>query len=359
MSATTAGSTCCGVSKATVYRHTDVLAAAGILETVGERRVRGAVERRYRLRQEQASVSQATFESASREDHRRAFAAATAALLAEFNAYLDHDDADPAADLVGQPGHTRPHPVPAQPDPVPGREALPRPARVAGLGWPCASRHDAQRDGPAGQAPAAGQLIGRRMMRVLVVGAGGVGSAVARTVARWNLFERVVVADYDEGRARRAIAGGGDRFAAFQLDARDEQAIAGLIRAERCDAVLNAVDPRFVMPIFRAALAAGVTYLDMAMSLSRPHASDPYRQPGVKLGDEQFALAGEWERRGLLALCGIGVEPGLSDVFARYAADRLFASDRRDRASATARTWWSRATTSPRRSPSGRRSRSA
>ena len=111
-----------------------------------------------------------------------------------------------------------------------------------------------------------------------------------------------------------------------KLDASDEQAIAELIRTERCDAVLNAVDPRFVMPVFRAALTAGVTYLDMAMSLSRPHASDPYRQPGVKLGDEQFALAGEWERRGLLALCGIGVEPGLSDVFARYAADRLFAS---------------------------------
>jgi saccharopine dehydrogenase-like NADP-dependent oxidoreductase len=80
------------------------------------------------------------------------------------------------------------------------------------------------------------------------------------------------------------------------------------------------------MPVFRAALTAGITYLDMAMSLSRPHASDPYRQPGVKLGDEQFALAAEWERRGLLALCGIGVEPGLSDVFARYAADRLFSS---------------------------------
>src|SRR3984957_16295373 len=164
------------------------------------------------------------------------------------------------------------------------------------------------------------------MMRVLVIGAGGVGSAVARTAARWDLFERVVVADYDEERARRAIAEGGDRFAAFKLDARDEQAMVELIRAERSDAGLNALDPRFLMPVFRAALAAGVTYLDMAMSLSRPHASDPYRQPGVKLGDEQFALAGEWERRGLLALCGIGVEPGLSDVFARYAADRLFSS---------------------------------
>ena len=44
----------------------------------------------------------------------------------------------------------------------------------------------------------------------------------------------------------------------------------------------------------------------------------------VKLGDEQFAVAGEWEAAGRLALCGIGVEPGLSDIFARYAADHLF-----------------------------------
>src|ERR1700730_1885947 len=107
------------------------------------------------------------------------------------------------------------------------------------------------------------------MMRVLVVGAGGVGSAVARTIARWDMFERVVVADYDEERARRAIAGGGGRFAAFKLDARDEQAITELIRTERCDAVLNALDPRFVMPVFRAALAAGVTYLSPSGRRSR------------------------------------------------------------------------------------------
>jgi saccharopine dehydrogenase-like NADP-dependent oxidoreductase len=163
-------------------------------------------------------------------------------------------------------------------------------------------------------------------MRVLVIGAGGVGTAAARTVARWALFEYVGVADSDLDRAKRATGGGGDRFAAFRLDAADESAVAELIRSGRFDAVLNAVDPRFVMPIFRGCLEAGVTYLDMAMSLSRPHPTDPYRLPGVKLGDEQFALAAEWERRGLLALCGVGVEPGLSDVFARYAADRLFSS---------------------------------
>jgi saccharopine dehydrogenase-like NADP-dependent oxidoreductase len=149
---------------------------------------------------------------------------------------------------------------------------------------------------------------------------------MVRTLAKWDLFERVDSADFDLTRAQRAVAGAGERFASFQLDGSDEKAVVDLIQSERVDAVVNALDPRFVMPIFRAALAAGVTYLDMAMSLSRPHPTDPYRLTGVKLGDEQFAMENQWKERGLLALCGIGVEPGLSDVFARYAADSLFSS---------------------------------
>jgi saccharopine dehydrogenase-like NADP-dependent oxidoreductase len=157
-------------------------------------------------------------------------------------------------------------------------------------------------------------------MRILLVGAGGVGSAIARIAARRS-FAELLVADYDEARATRAA---GQEFTAVQIDARDEQAVAELLAAEHCDVLLNATDPRFVMPLFRAALQAGAHYLDMAMSLSQPNPAEPYRQTGVKLGDEQFALAGEWEKRGKLALAGMGVEPGLSDVFARYAADSLF-----------------------------------
>src|SRR5215831_6629313 len=157
-------------------------------------------------------------------------------------------------------------------------------------------------------------------MRILLVGAGGVGSAIARIAARRS-FAELLVADYDQDRAVRAA---GPDFTAVQIDARDEEAVTELLTAENCDALLNATDPRFVMPLFRAALAAGTHYLDMAMSLSHPHPAEPYRLTGVKLGDEQFALAGEWEKRGKLALVGMGVEPGLSDVFARYAADSLF-----------------------------------
>jgi saccharopine dehydrogenase-like NADP-dependent oxidoreductase len=87
---------------------------------------------------------------------------------------------------------------------------------------------------------------------------------------------------------------------------------------------VNACDPRFNPAIFRAAFDAQCTYLDMAMTLSQPHAKEPYARVGVMLGDEQLAASAEWEEAGLLALVGIGVEPGLSDVFARYAADHLF-----------------------------------
>ncbi|MFC4020472.1 saccharopine dehydrogenase family protein [Micromonospora sp. GCM10011542] len=161
-------------------------------------------------------------------------------------------------------------------------------------------------------------------MRVLLVGAGGVGSAAVAIAARRSFFETMVVADYDPDRAARAVEGHGDRFVAARVDASSADAVAALCREHLITHVLNAVDPRFVMPIFDGAFAAGADYLDMAMSLSHPHPARPYTETGVKLGDEQFAVADRWAAAGRLALGGIGIEPGLSDVFARYAADELF-----------------------------------
>ncbi|MGW0210972.1 saccharopine dehydrogenase family protein [Streptomyces sp. NPDC003233] len=164
-------------------------------------------------------------------------------------------------------------------------------------------------------------------MRVLLVGAGGVGTAVTRIAARREFLAHMIVADYDLVRAETAVAALGEqgaRFSARRLDASDQDAVRRMLVEERCDVLLNATDPRFVMPLFRAALEAGADYLDMAMSLSAPHGSRPYEECGVKLGDEQFALARRWAEAGRLALVGMGVEPGLSDVFARYAVDELF-----------------------------------
>ena len=162
-------------------------------------------------------------------------------------------------------------------------------------------------------------------MRILLVGAGGVGSAFCAIAARRSFFEAVVVCDYDAARARQAADAVRDpRFTADRVDATSSDAVAALVREHRITHVMNAVDPRFVMPLFEGALAGGADYLDMAMSLSRRHPDKPYEEVGVKLGDEQFAAEDAWRDAGRLALVGMGVEPGLSDVFARYAADQLF-----------------------------------
>lgn len=164
-------------------------------------------------------------------------------------------------------------------------------------------------------------------MRVLQVGAGSVGSAAVSIAARRQFFSSYVVADHAQHRAEAAVAAVSDpRFSAARLDASSASDITEFCQAHEITHLLNAVDPRFTMPLFEGALAAGADYLDMAMSLSTPHPTHPYSRTGVKLGDDQFAVAEEWTSAGRLALVGIGVEPGMSDVFARYAADHLFSS---------------------------------
>ncbi|WP_426519424.1 saccharopine dehydrogenase family protein [Diaminobutyricibacter sp. McL0618] len=169
-------------------------------------------------------------------------------------------------------------------------------------------------------------------MRILLVGAGGVGDAIAKIAARRSFYEHIVVSDYDIARAEKTIAwialkhGAevADRFTASAIDASDPDSVERVAREHGASHVMNAVEPKFVPTIFAGALAAGADYLDMAMSLSEPHPTEPYSKTGVKLGDDQFALRSDWETAGRLALVGMGVEPGLSDVFARYAADHLF-----------------------------------
>jgi saccharopine dehydrogenase (NAD+, L-lysine-forming) len=163
-------------------------------------------------------------------------------------------------------------------------------------------------------------------MRVLVVGAGGVGAAFAAIAQRRPAFERVVLADLSPARAHAAVAklGEAGRFGAEQVDASDHASLVKLIEHVKPDAVLNATDPRFDRPIFDACHDTRTTYVDMAMTLSKPHPSRPHELPGTMLGEYQLARHEAWEQAGVLALVGMGVEPGLSDVFARYAADELF-----------------------------------
>lgn len=163
-------------------------------------------------------------------------------------------------------------------------------------------------------------------MKVLLVGVGGVGEAIAAICKTRAWMQQLVLADYNVERAREVQSklGSAKQFPAEKIDASDRAAIVALAKKYDVDLIMNAVDPSFNEMIFDAAFEAGANYMDMAMTLSSPHPKMPHSKTGVKLGDYQFERAKEWEKKGLLALVGMGVEPGMSDVFARYAADYLF-----------------------------------
>lgn len=168
-------------------------------------------------------------------------------------------------------------------------------------------------------------------MNILIVGAGGVGNALARILARRSFITNVTISDYDASRASAAVEWisarhpeMASRFHSSTIDASSAESVAEVAQAAGAEIVVNAVEPSFVKTVFQGAFDAGANYMDMAMSLSHPHADEPYSKTGEKLGDWQFDRHDEWVANNRLAVVGCGVEPGLSDIFARYAADHLF-----------------------------------
>jgi saccharopine dehydrogenase (NAD+, L-lysine-forming) len=163
-------------------------------------------------------------------------------------------------------------------------------------------------------------------MKILLVGVGGVGEAMAMIAKPHTWVEKLVLADYNLARAKEVQSKLGDekRFPIERVDAKYKEQIENLANKYQVDLIMNACDPSFNQPIFEASYNYGCNYMDMAMTLSEPHPDDPFNKCGIKLGDYQFERAMQWEQKGLLALVGLGVEPGMADVFARYAQDYLF-----------------------------------
>jgi saccharopine dehydrogenase (NAD+, L-lysine-forming) len=163
-------------------------------------------------------------------------------------------------------------------------------------------------------------------MKILLVGVGGVGEAIAVFSARRPWLEKMVLADYNKDRCLEVQKKLKDknRFPVEWIDAGKKDLISDIARKHQVDLIMNACDPVFNEPIFDAAFDYGCNYMDMAMTLSSPHPRDPFHKTGVKLGDYQFERDAAWKKKGLLALVGLGVEPGMADIFARYAQDHLF-----------------------------------
>ncbi len=163
-------------------------------------------------------------------------------------------------------------------------------------------------------------------MKVLLVGVGGVGESIAVVAKDRPWLEQMVLADYNTARVQEVYEklGRPAKYVPEWIDAGDKALVMEMARKYGVDLIMNAVEPVYNESLFDAAFEVGCNYMDMAMTLSQPHPTNPYRECGVKLGDYQFERAKAWEEKGLLALLGMGVEPGLADVFAAYAAKHLF-----------------------------------
>lgn len=166
-------------------------------------------------------------------------------------------------------------------------------------------------------------------MNLLIIGAGGVGTSAAQIIKRagkeGEWAEKVVVADYNEARAQEVAKDLGDtRFLAAQIDASSLDSIKKVVADHDITFVMNAVEPTFNESILDACFEAKVGYIDCAMTLSEADPNNPYEKAHIKLGDKEFERHDAWEKAGLLAIAGSGVEPGMADVFARYADKHLF-----------------------------------
>ncbi|WP_084146001.1 saccharopine dehydrogenase family protein [Anaerovorax odorimutans] len=166
-------------------------------------------------------------------------------------------------------------------------------------------------------------------MKILMVGTGGVGEAAAVIASKrdqkGDWLDLMVLSDYDLERAQAVSKRINDsRFPAEKVNARDKEEVKALAKKYDVDIIFNACDPSFNENLFDVAYECGVNYMDMALTLSVPHPTDPYNKTNIKMGDYQFEKHGDWEKKNLLALVGIGMDPGAVNVFAKYAQKHYF-----------------------------------
>ena len=152
-------------------------------------------------------------------------------------------------------------------------------------------------------------------MKVLLIGTGGVGEAIAVVAKDQPWLEQMVLADYNLERAFSVQKRLGNiaRFPVERIDARDTTQVIQVARKHKIDLIMNAVSNFYNDTIFDASYEAGAHYLDMAMS---GYSAD--------MGSYQWNQTQKWEQKGLLAILGNGMDPGVSDIFARYASLELF-----------------------------------
>lgn len=171
-------------------------------------------------------------------------------------------------------------------------------------------------------------------MRMLLVGAGAVGESILRILKERdkekNWLEYVVVSDFDLERAKEVCDNLGDykRFTPEFVNAKSKESMKELIKKYNLDFVMDATAPFLSNYIFDAAFEAGVNYGNMGTW------SVPMENPAFGLGIENsytepmtkynFDRHEKWAKNGQLACICMGIDPGVVNVFAKYAATELF-----------------------------------
>ena len=151
------------------------------------------------------------------------------------------------------------------------------------------------------------------MSKVLIIGAGGVGTVVAHKVAASPVFTEIMLASRTKSKADDiAAAVGGDRIKTARVDADSVEELTALMRAFRPDIVINVALPYQDLTIMDACLECGVNYLDTANYEPKDEAHFEYSW--------QWAYRDKFREAGLTAILGCGFDPGVSSIFTAYAA---------------------------------------
>ena len=153
-------------------------------------------------------------------------------------------------------------------------------------------------------------------MKVLMLGAGAVGTVSALKFVQDAMLEQLVIADAVSARASLLADRLRDsRVTSRRLDAGDRAAVIDAIRETGTTLLLNAALPATNLEVMRACLAAGCDYIDLA--------SGGTDDDGIPKLDDQFALDAEFKAAGRIALLGMGADPGTTNVYAAYIAKHL------------------------------------
>lgn len=156
------------------------------------------------------------------------------------------------------------------------------------------------------------------MSKVLIIGAGGVGTVVAHKVAQHpEVFDNIVIASRTKEKCEAlAKAIGKPNITTDKVDADNVADLVSLFNRHKPDIVINVALPYQDLPIMDACLECGVNYLDTANYEPKDEAKFEYSW--------QWAYRDRFKEAGLTAILGCGFDPGVSGVYTAYAAKHYF-----------------------------------